>query len=255
MWWLERERVVPTFNRRGYVLLGPVNDRRDHIFAVDYGIYMHKLAQEIGTGNVQASTTRTFFLCFFLPGRRILTFSLSLSLALHLSISTHVLNTHALNTHTHTHALSTHTRARAQNTHALNTHTCTPSTHTCTLAEPLPAGAAPCLWDLFRRGGWRAAYAYAMGQAFVPWFKVTGPFATSRALETGRTELYQTVRDRGFLANGVFVLMTVWFACVHASVWAGERVFRVLLGEGEGSVGGRLLAWSPLTLKRMSQWY
>ena len=54
--------------------------------------------------------------------------------------------------------------------------------------------AVPSLWTLARRP--RVLIAYCLGQAYIPFFRLSGPFATEQAWETAGSELYAPVVQR-----------------------------------------------------------
>ena len=60
-------------------------------------------------------------------------------------------------------------------------------------------GAAPTLADLCRSP--RALIAYALGQAYIPFFRLVGPFASDAAWRVAASELYAPVLQRGVIMN------------------------------------------------------
>jgi hypothetical protein len=84
--------------------------------------------------------------------------------------------------------------------------------------------AAPSLWFLLRHGGARALLAYALGQSYISFFRIQGPFATAHALEVARTELWRPVLQRGLLSNAVFIALLIPFGVINAVAWLAEQV-------------------------------
>jgi hypothetical protein len=114
---------------------------------------------------------------------------------------------------------------------------CTPTYHL--LAKKLPyavdygtymhavardINAAPSLWFLLRHGGMRALLAYTLGQSYISFFRIQGPFATAHALEVARTELWRPVVQRGLLSNAVFIALLIPFGIINAVAWLAEQV-------------------------------
>jgi hypothetical protein len=85
--------------------------------------------------------------------------------------------------------------------------------------------AAPSLWFLFRHGGVRALLAYTLGQSYISFFRLQGPFASAHALEVARTELWRPVLQRGLLSNAVFIALLIPFGVINAVAWLLEQVF------------------------------
>ena len=90
-------------------------------------------------------------------------------------------------------------------------------------------GAAPSLRTLWRRSP-RALASYCLGQAYISFFRLEGPFASESAgWAVAEGELYEPVADRGLLSNAVFVLTMVVFGAMSVVAWALERASRALL--------------------------
>eukprot|EP00939_MAST-03C_sp_MAST-3C-sp1_P001414 g1414.t1 len=81
-------------------------------------------------------------------------------------------------------------------------------------------GASPNMLQLFCRSP-KAAVAYALGQCFVPFYRIMGPCAPCRAREqdelmlTCDVELWGAFKRRGWKGNLMFLYITVQFAFVN----------------------------------------
>lgn len=87
------------------------------------------------------------------------------------------------------------------------------------LAEEI--GAAPSLLTLLKRS-WRISFAYCMGQAMVPFFKLQGPYATEHAWRVCESEMWYTIVRRGWPENIGLVLMVSFFGWVNAAAWLAD---------------------------------
>ena len=74
-------------------------------------------------------------------------------------------------------------------------------------------GAAPTLSTLVARP--KALIAYALGQAYISFFRLQGPFASRFAWETASGELFRPVVDRGIVANAIFIVTMAVFAYMN----------------------------------------
>ena len=88
-------------------------------------------------------------------------------------------------------------------------------------------GAAPTITDLLLTP--KALIAYSLGQAYVSFFRLVGPFASKKAgWDVAEGELFEPVVSRGLWANAIFLVTMALFAylnllcCVVEAV--GERV-------------------------------
>jgi len=92
------------------------------------------------------------------------------------------------------------------------------------LAEEI--GAAPSLFTLLKRS-WRISFAYCMGQAMVPFFKLQGPYATDDAWRVCESEMWYTIVRRGWPENIGLVLMVSFFGWVNAAAWLADGALSV----------------------------
>ncbi len=90
-------------------------------------------------------------------------------------------------------------------------------------------GAAPSLTTLYSRS-WSALASYCLGQAYISFFRLQGPFATAEAWRVAETELLRTVTQRGLLTNGIFVLTLAAFGALNMGSFFAERLFRWAFG-------------------------
>jgi|TARA_B100000524_G_scaffold191461_1_gene99254 dimethylaniline monooxygenase (N-oxide forming) len=88
-------------------------------------------------------------------------------------------------------------------------------------------GAVPSLALLWKRSP-RACVAYALGQAYVPFFRLQGPFASDSAWRISATELFAPVIQRGILANLVFIMTMGAFGLVSLAAFVVERALLLL---------------------------
>ena len=90
-------------------------------------------------------------------------------------------------------------------------------------------GAAPSLTTLWRRSP-RALASYCLGQAYISFFRLEGPFASERAgWAVAENELYEPVADRGLVSNIVFAWTMAVFGAMNLTAWALERASGALL--------------------------
>ena len=84
--------------------------------------------------------------------------------------------------------------------------------------------AAP---DLLFKWWWknpRIAIAYALGQSYVTFFRLEGPFQSDKAIAISENELYIPVLRRGFIGNSIFVFVIVIFGFVNLFFWIIEML-------------------------------
>jgi len=84
-------------------------------------------------------------------------------------------------------------------------------------------GAVPDVWCwLFK--SWRTAVAYSMGQAYITFFRLDGPFADPSAVRISETELYAPVTNRAVASNVLFGGLAAIFGFLSLVCWVVERV-------------------------------
>uniref|UniRef100_A0A7S0LD88 Flavin-containing monooxygenase n=2 Tax=Coccolithus braarudii TaxID=221442 RepID=A0A7S0LD88_9EUKA len=83
-------------------------------------------------------------------------------------------------------------------------------------------GASPTLTTLCRSPC--ALAAYCLGQAYISFFKLQGPFESAAAWRVSRTELLQPVIQRGLAANVIFVVTMLAFGWVSLVALCVELV-------------------------------
>mmetsp|Transcript_24450 Transcript_24450/g.78905 ORF Transcript_24450/g.78905 Transcript_24450/m.78905 type:complete len:597 (+) Transcript_24450:51-1841(+) len=83
-------------------------------------------------------------------------------------------------------------------------------------------GAAPAVSQLARRP--RVLLAYCLGQAYISFFRLVGPFAHDKAWEVSATELFAPVRQRGLGTNLIFLVTMLAFGCVSLAALALETL-------------------------------
>ena len=79
--------------------------------------------------------------------------------------------------------------------------------------------------------------AWSLGQAYIPFFRLVGPYASDEAWAISADELYSPVLRRGLFANSMLVGTMGLFAginlvahAVEVSIGRAERVLRAMLG-------------------------
>ena len=82
--------------------------------------------------------------------------------------------------------------------------------------------AVPSLRSLVHRP--RVLIAYCLGQAYITFFRLQGPFATEQAWETSATELYAPVVQRGIATNMIFIGVMLVFGSMSAALYAIEAL-------------------------------
>ena len=97
-------------------------------------------------------------------------------------------------------------------------------------------GGAPTLWALAMRSP-RALVAYTLGQAYISFFRLQGPYASERAWAVASGELFEPVLLRGLVSNVIFLLTTAAFGTMNLVAHAlelpllmGTWFVRTLLG-------------------------
>ena len=74
----------------------------------------------------------------------------------------------------------------------------------------------------------RVALAYSLGQAYVTFFRLEGPFKQSSARQISETELLAPVWARPWATNLVFALIVGLFGVLNAFCWVADRALQLL---------------------------
>jgi dimethylaniline monooxygenase (N-oxide forming) len=85
--------------------------------------------------------------------------------------------------------------------------------------------AAP---DLLFTWWWKSpktAIAYALGQSYVTFFRLEGPFKFDQAVDISENELYAPVVRRGLVGNCIFVVVIVIFGVINLLFWVLDHAF------------------------------
>mmetsp|Transcript_17324 Transcript_17324/g.44398 ORF Transcript_17324/g.44398 Transcript_17324/m.44398 type:complete len:217 (+) Transcript_17324:3-653(+) len=85
--------------------------------------------------------------------------------------------------------------------------------------------AVPSLRELACRP--RVLVAYALGQAYITFFRLVGPFATTDAWEVAATELYAPVIARGLWTNLIFLGVMLVFGALSLALCAIEAALEL----------------------------
>ncbi|KAK4054707.1 hypothetical protein OIV83_000631 [Microbotryomycetes sp. JL201] len=90
-------------------------------------------------------------------------------------------------------------------------------------------GAAPSLWQLYRQYGLHVLLCYCFGASFVPFYRLTGPFAEPDEMaHIVKTELWSTIKRRGLVGNLTMGLIPMLFyAIINGIAFGLEAVWRV----------------------------
>jgi dimethylaniline monooxygenase (N-oxide forming) len=97
-------------------------------------------------------------------------------------------------------------------------------------------GAAPTLAALARSP--KALVAWSLGQAYVTFFRLVGPFAGDEHWEVASGELYRPVATRGIAANGIFLVTMGAFGAVNLALAAADVLLLAAVGKDVGAVLG-----------------
>lgn len=107
------------------------------------------------------------------------------------------------------------------------------STYMSVLAKDF--GGAPSLQELWRKHGFKLLLVYCFGASFVSFYRLTGPFASSKAPEVAKTELLDTIMRRGITGNFFFgVIPMVFYGILNGLACILERLH--LLAEEQPSI-------------------
>ena len=85
-------------------------------------------------------------------------------------------------------------------------------------------GGAPSLRTLALRSP-RVLIAYCLGQAYISFFRLEGPFASETAWSVASGELFEPVIQRGLLSNAIFALTTAGFGAMNLVAHTVELPF------------------------------
>ncbi|TFK60658.1 FAD/NAD-P-binding domain-containing protein [Pluteus cervinus] len=103
------------------------------------------------------------------------------------------------------------------------------STYISTLAKDL--GAAPGLWELWQEYGLHVLVCYCFGAAFVPFFRLVGPYKSSVAPKVIKTELWETITRRGVLGNLLMgVIPMLFYGCLNLLAFLVDMGWRKVVG-------------------------
>ncbi|EIN08060.1 FAD/NAD(P)-binding domain-containing protein [Punctularia strigosozonata HHB-11173 SS5] len=105
------------------------------------------------------------------------------------------------------------------------------STYISTLAKDM--GAAPGLWELWQEYGTHVLLCYwrVFGAAFVPFYRLVGPYRSTSAPPTIRGELWDTITRRGILGNLLMgVIPMMFYGTLNLLAWCAETVWRLAGG-------------------------
>ncbi|WVQ68619.1 uncharacterized protein L199_006828 [Kwoniella botswanensis] len=98
------------------------------------------------------------------------------------------------------------------------------STYMSTLAKDI--GSSPGLFELWWEYGWFVLFVYCFGAAFPTFYRLTGPYRSSKAQGIVETELWETIRRRGPLGN-IFmgVIPMTFYAIINISAYLIEKTW------------------------------
>jgi len=90
-------------------------------------------------------------------------------------------------------------------------------------------GGAPSLRTLAVRSP-RVCIAYCLGQAYISFFRLQGPYASEKAWAVSSGELFEPVVKRGLISNFVFVMTMAFFGTMNLIALLVELPFLVSSG-------------------------
>ncbi|EPQ58604.1 dimethylaniline monooxygenase [Gloeophyllum trabeum ATCC 11539] len=97
------------------------------------------------------------------------------------------------------------------------------STYVSTLAKDI--GAAPGLRELWREYGWHVLLCYCFGAAFIPFYRLVGPYKSPVAPMIIKTELWDTITRRGLIGNVMMGLIPmVFYLMLNTGAWFADRI-------------------------------
>ena len=84
-------------------------------------------------------------------------------------------------------------------------------------------GSAPHLLNwLFKSP--RVAVAYALGQSYISFFRLEGPFKEENAEQISANELFFPVLERGVVGNLIFIVVIFIFGIINLTFWLVDNV-------------------------------
>lgn len=103
------------------------------------------------------------------------------------------------------------------------------STYMSTLAKDI--GAAPGLFELWWAHGSHVLICYVFGAAFTTFYRLLGPFKSDAAPGIAKTELWDTIKRRGFLGNLIMgAIPMLFYLSINATAYTAESVLKLLSG-------------------------
>lgn len=99
-------------------------------------------------------------------------------------------------------------------------------------------GAAPTVGALIWRP--RVLIAWALGQAYIVFFRLVGPFATQAAWEVAANELYQPIVRRPLFTNVILIFTMLLFGYVNLLAHAMDKLKAVAAWPFARIAGGAL---------------
>jgi dimethylaniline monooxygenase (N-oxide forming) len=72
---------------------------------------------------------------------------------------------------------------------------------------------------------------YSFGAAFVPFYRLIGPYKSEKAPQVVRTEIWETITRRGIGGNILMgVIPMAFYAVLNLLAWVAERVWLMVGG-------------------------
>jgi len=95
-----------------------------------------------------------------------------------------------------------------------------------TLARDI--GGSPAIFNLLKTHGIKTTVSYCFGAAFVPYYRLCGPFADPNASCIAKGELWEAITRRGFLGNIIFGLIPmITYGIINLCAWAISSVITI----------------------------
>jgi len=87
-----------------------------------------------------------------------------------------------------------------------------------TLAKDM--GSSPAIIELLKNHGVKTTVSYCFGAAFVPYYRLCGPFADPNASSIAKIELWEAITRRGILGNILFGLIPmITYGILNLCAW------------------------------------